>query len=325
MKICPNCQSTYTDESLNFCLDDGATLVRAADTASSRDSEATFIMSERTESLNVTPPTVAFVPPTQVYIPRGTPTDHTPPISPTAHMQERYTAPDAYLAAQQPKPRSNLLIASVTAIAILLLLLVGIGIALLMRGAGKSSGANNTGNVANGNSSTGAQTNNSESNANANNQNADSTSSNDTHGSLSITASASSTRVPLKAFRYIPANVLDNSFQTAWIEGVPGPGVGEWIRCNFEREVKLNSVLMTPGYFKNTKIWRENNRLAAATVYFSDGSSRRFTFPDQMQQQRLNVGGIRTLFVRIVIEDYYPGSVDSEDTPISQISFDWEP
>lgn len=26
MKVCPNCNQTYTDESLNFCLNDGATL-----------------------------------------------------------------------------------------------------------------------------------------------------------------------------------------------------------------------------------------------------------------------------------------------------------
>ncbi len=29
MKICPRCQKTYSDENLNFCLDDGATLMRS--------------------------------------------------------------------------------------------------------------------------------------------------------------------------------------------------------------------------------------------------------------------------------------------------------
>lgn len=31
MKKCPNCNQTYTDESLNFCLADGATLVKFSD------------------------------------------------------------------------------------------------------------------------------------------------------------------------------------------------------------------------------------------------------------------------------------------------------
>lgn len=29
MKICPRCQKTYTDENLNFCLDDGTVLAQA--------------------------------------------------------------------------------------------------------------------------------------------------------------------------------------------------------------------------------------------------------------------------------------------------------
>ena len=29
MKICPRCQKTYTDDNLNFCLDDGVVLQQA--------------------------------------------------------------------------------------------------------------------------------------------------------------------------------------------------------------------------------------------------------------------------------------------------------
>src|SRR5438128_6842997 len=31
MKICPRCQKTYSDDNLNFCLDDGSVLTQAAD------------------------------------------------------------------------------------------------------------------------------------------------------------------------------------------------------------------------------------------------------------------------------------------------------
>ena len=321
MKRCPTCQKTYTDESLNFCLDDGASLLVEAGTASSRDSGATLVMAERTESIEV--------PPTQVSVPRGAPTEVLPPTAGTIPEYPRQTARDAYIAAQPTKPRSHLLTAAITAIAILLLVLVGIGIALLMRGSGNNqSGANSTSNVANGNSSTATKTDNSSSKSNTDNENATVPSSgNDTSapGSLNVTATSSSTRAPLKAFSYAPANALDNNLLTAWIEGVPGPGVGEWIQCDFGREVKLNRVVMTPGYFKSASLWKQNNRLAAAKLFFSDGSSRSFTFPDRMQMQTLDVGGIRTRFVRLVIDDYYPGSVDSEDTPISEMSFKWEP
>ena len=142
--------------------------------------------------------------------------------------------------------------------------------------------------------------------------------------SLEITATASSTRSPENGITYQPDNVLDQSLSTAWIEGASGPGIGEWVKCDFDREVKLNRIIITPGYFKTPGIWKQNNRLSGATFHFSDGSSRQFTFPDRMVEQRLETGGVRTRWVRMVIDDYYVGSVDVEDTPISSLVFVWE-
>ena len=142
--------------------------------------------------------------------------------------------------------------------------------------------------------------------------------------SLEITATASSSRSPVSGISYQPENVLDQSIATAWIEGASGPGLGEWIRCDFPQEVKLNRIIITPGYFKTPELWKQNNRLAAASFYFSDGSSQRFTFPDRMVERRLEVGGVRTRWVRMVIDDYYLGTVDVEDTPISSLAFVWE-
>ena len=118
--------------------------------------------------------------------------------------------------------------------------------------------------------------------------------------------------------------MLDQSLATAWIEGASGPGIGEWIRCDFPREVKLNRIILTPGYFKTPELWKQNNRLAGATFFFSDGSSQRFTFPDRMVEQRLEVGGVKTRWVRLVIDDYYVGTVDVEDTAISTLVFVWQ-
>jgi F5/8 type C domain len=139
-----------------------------------------------------------------------------------------------------------------------------------------------------------------------------------------ITATASSTRSSAGDITYQPGNVLDQSLATAWSEGVSGPGRGEWIRCDFNREVKLKRIIITPGYFKTPELWKQNNRLASATFYFSDGTSRGFTFPDRMVEQKLELGGIKTSWVRLEIGDVYLGSVDAEDTPISNLAFDLE-
>ncbi|HEY0546816.1 MAG TPA: discoidin domain-containing protein [Pyrinomonadaceae bacterium] len=325
MKRCPICQTTYDDDALNFCLQDGATLVMVGESSSSsRGGDATLILPEDAANYLAQLPTEALDP-------RGAQTEHLPQTAPTVPVQPpRETARDAHFASATPTPQKSsntLLIIGVTAIVILLLALVGIGAALLFRGTGtqpaedarsrtntNQSGDNNNAAAERGNS-------NSVNRANANDSSVNKSSAD---APLHITATASSTRVPLKAFTYDAAHVLDGDLQTAWIEGVPGPGLGEWIRCDFDREVKLNRVRLTPGYFKNASIWKQNNRLAAATLYFSDGTSRRFTFPDEMQWQPLDTSGIRTRFVRLVISDMYPGSVDSEDTAISEISFDWE-
>lgn len=141
---------------------------------------------------------------------------------------------------------------------------------------------------------------------------------------LHITVSASSTRAPTPGSTYYSANLIDQNLRTAWDEGVPGPGIGEWIKCDFDREVSLNSIRIYPGYFKSPAIWVKNNRLAAATISFSDGSSMHVKFPDSMQPQDVSTGGVRTSSVRLVIEDIYSGANDNLDTPISEMKFDWK-
>ncbi len=143
---------------------------------------------------------------------------------------------------------------------------------------------------------------------------------------LKITASASSVRLALQANTYYASNAIDGKRTTAWIEGVDGPGLGEWIRFDFDREINLHRILIQPGYFKSPQIWAENNRLASVTVYFSDGSSRDLSFTDRMDSQKAEVGSIKTRWVRLVIKSVYhgtnPGSTD--DTGFSEIAFEWD-
>lgn len=146
-----------------------------------------------------------------------------------------------------------------------------------------------------------------------------------TESSVRITATASSTRTPFRGINYGPENVLDGSMMTAWVEGVKGPGIGEWIQLNFDQEVRLRRIFIAPGYFKSPQIWLKNNRLAVVSFHFSDGSSREFRLPDQMEEQRIDIGEVRTDWVRIEIKQVYIAQSDSEDTAISEIRFEWEP
>jgi len=122
---------------------------------------------------------------------------------------------------------------------------------------------------------------------------------------------------------YYAANAIDGKRSTAWVEGADGSGVGEWIKFDFDHEITLHRILIQPGYFKSPEIWSGNNRVATATVSFSDGSSRDLNFTDVMQSQKFDVGSIRTNWVRFTIKEVYNGK--DPDTAISEIAFEWEP
>ena len=148
-----------------------------------------------------------------------------------------------------------------------------------------------------------------------------------TSGPLQITASASSVRLAVQANTYYAANAIDGKSSTAWIEGAAGPGVGEWIRFDFDREINLHRIIVQPGYFKGPQTWAENNRLAKMTVQFSDGSSRVLPLDDRMESQRLEVGSVKTRWVRLVIGSVYEGTNPgpNDDTALSEIAFEWGP
>jgi hypothetical protein len=140
-------------------------------------------------------------------------------------------------------------------------------------------------------------------------------------GEVDFTVTASSTRADYEGISYQADNLRDGDWSTGWIEGGTGPGLGESLKCDFGRVVNLQQLTITPGYFKSENIWVKNNRLKTVTVQFSDGSARQFSFDDEMRYVTLEVGPVKTRWVRLVIDEIYPGATDFNDTAISDISF----
>lgn len=297
MKRCPTCQSIYTDDSLRFCLQDGAQLVGASEAASSADASADPDAVTWRDHLGASDEP----PPTEILDARVAPTVRVPSPAQTDVIRPRATehGPRAPVAAQKmaapARSSSPAMTVVLVAAAALLLGLVGLGLLLWLRSPGVSrettaQGADNERRSA---------------------------------APLKVTATASSTRPPLAGNTYEAANALDGRLMTAWVEGVDGPGLGEWIRCDFDREVTLRHISIAPGYFKSPQIWARNNRLASAVFYFSDGTSRSFSFDDRMEEQMLDVGAVRTSWVRIEIKEVFAGT--DPDTAISQLAFESEP
>jgi hypothetical protein len=298
MKRCPRCNRTYTDDSLKFCLDDGSLLTLSNDSSGSDDLNAT---------LPYGPTQGDTTAPTAIFVPRDSPA-HSVPTVPSMPRADDLGRPRAV-----PDSPNRVLTFGVISIAVLLLVIASIGVVFLYRHWKASDTASPLGSPPG--VSSPAPT--------ATRETGSDDSGKPKTAPLQIKVTASSVRYALQNNTYDPANVVDGNKRTAWIEGVDGPGIAEWLNFDFGRDINLHRILILPGYFKSAKIWAQNNRLAAATFQFSDGSSRRFTFPDRMERQSLDVGSIRTRWVRLVINEVYYGT--DPDTAVSEVAFEWEP
>jgi hypothetical protein len=303
MKLCPKCNRTYRDETLRFCLEDGAALT----VGRSPGDEATRRSGSGARDSDP--------PPTEIMPGPGSPT-----------LKISGPTQSSYDTRAEPRAANPLLTAGVIAIALLLLALVGIaGYFVLRQPGGLQSAETNRGGSPTpreGSSPSKGQKNDP---VPVNTRSGDEMSTPEPVSAtpLKITASASSIRLAVQSNTYYAANAIDGKRSTAWIEGVDGPGIGEWIRFDFDREILIHRILIQPGYFKSPQIWAGNNRLAVLTAQFSDGSSRELAFTDSMTSQKVDVGAIRTRWVRFVIKSVYYGA--DPDTALSEVAFEWEP
>jgi hypothetical protein len=116
MKRCPTCNRTYTDTSLNFCLEDGTPL------ATDPDLNATIRYPAARDTAEP-PPTEIYHPPPPVVSPRQT----TPPPPPPPQPQQQWTAP---LSAAPPRKKSNAVWWILGGLAALFI--IGIGIVVMI-------------------------------------------------------------------------------------------------------------------------------------------------------------------------------------------------
>jgi len=301
MKRCPKCNLTYRDDTLKFCLEDGTALTAVGRSPSD---EATRRSGPGARDSDP--------PPTEIMPGPGSPT-----------LKISGPTQSSYDARVEPRAANPLLTAGVIAIALLLLALVGIAGYFVLRQPGISPTVREGSGSPTPNREKVSTQKNDPVPINARNSDEMSTPEPVSATPLKITASASSIRLAVQSNTYYAANAIDGKRSTAWIEGVQGPGIGEWIRFDFDREIVIHRILIQPGYFKSPQIWAGNNRLAVLTAQFSDGSSRELTFTDSMTSQKVDVGAIRTSWVRFVIKSVYYGT--DPDTALSEVAFEWEP
>ena len=116
--------------------------------------------------------------------------------------------------------------------------------------------------------------------------------------------------------------IRDGSLGSSWIEGVPGPGVGEWVEVRFKRPQQLRELRIVPGNNEYLSAFTRYARPKTLRAVFSDGSSRVLHFRDAPTLQRFPVD-VKTTTVRLVVESVYLGT-DYPATCITEVEFGTE-
>ena len=120
---------------------------------------------------------------------------------------------------------------------------------------------------------------------------------------------------------YKVENVTDNNPSTAWIEGVSGDGIGEFIQFSSNNTFRVDKIDIMNGFSKNQKTYMKNNRVKKVIIEFSDKSQQVYELEDNnMEYQTIDTGGINTNSVKVIIQEVYTDGRLYQDTCISEIA-----
>jgi hypothetical protein len=115
----------------------------------------------------------------------------------------------------------------------------------------------------------------------------------------------------------------DGALETSWVEGIAGPGIGEWIQLTFPGTIEVHAIGMDVGYDRDAAVFNQNNRIKRVTLVFSSGEQVELGFADRQGMQviplvRAPGPSIETTYVQVVIDEVFPGT-KYDDTCLAEI------
>ncbi len=118
---------------------------------------------------------------------------------------------------------------------------------------------------------------------------------------------------------YGPYMARDGSLATAWNEGAPNDGMGEWLQLEASEKQRVSGLRIATGFQKTEKIYSKNNRPRDITISFEDGTTCNAILDDVLGYQTITFDRpVETRIVRITINSTYEGN-RFEDCCISEI------
>lgn len=138
-----------------------------------------------------------------------------------------------------------------------------------------------------------------------------------------ITSAEASSALPVDEVNtsgYDASNVLDGNLESAWVEGVSGPGLNEWISLSGDGDQGFSGFTIWSGYQKSDHHYEINARPSRVAAYVDGELVGQFDLKDAgLTSQRIDFGGTYPGHeLRIAVESAYPGS-KYEDCAISEI------
>lgn len=132
-------------------------------------------------------------------------------------------------------------------------------------------------------------------------------------------ASATS-QIYASALDYYADKAIDGSIKTSWQENVEGQGYGEALTVFFNSDTDVSYIGIFAGSFESEEQYYANSRLKKARIEFSQGEAFEYDFEDQPAISLIELSQtVRTRFIKITIEDVYPG-YEWDDTAIAEVA-----
>ena len=83
---------------------------------------------------------------------------------------------------------------------------------------------------------------------------------------------------------YIGANAGDDNYETAWVEGVDGYGIGESVTF-YITTGRVDEIIIANGYVKTPKAYKENSRVKTLKLYYNDKHIANLHLRDEISDQ----------------------------------------
>ncbi len=139
---------------------------------------------------------------------------------------------------------------------------------------------------------------------------------------------ASSILTKEKKITYQPEKANDLDYRTAWVEGKPDEGIGEYIEYYFKnKSPRITQIIITNGYVKSEMTWKDNNRVKKLKLIVNNQVFGILNLEDTRTNQVFEIGTFghnnngTDLILKFEILEVYKGQ-KFNDTAITEIYFD---